>query len=490
VPKSRVGVHTFSECKDLWEQMDTASQEQAIQLASVVWNTPVHEIGDSVPAELLQELDSEGIIDQDDGKWRFAPAEMLFYLRAIDLIDSLALHSRQSEEVLRELEQFIDSARDDSINGFRDYRQVVSFVLAELVNKHGREDLLESAISEGIQEQQFWRFYDMVCSSLPILEISVQNLAKILKVAERRAKGDLAGGRAYAAVEHLGRLRPNFAFQLVDHLVGSPDKISAGFLERLLTGIAKSSPENFDVVKARCGEWLESREEPICQAGICCSQNLILDSNLDPEELLSRFDSLSAKPDDVRFTLAIAVATLGAHLEERSEDCLDMLQRLKALGPVDSITYGIAYALSRVTDEIALGYKITSLTLLEDVPAENKGTIKHIGQVLYPIAHLFPAKVWDYLRRWIVSHDGEESTAEHDMFLPTIQDAYQRDPDLGRRVLTSWFSAPDLRLVEEARLVLTELRICTFDAEIISSMPLLVHRGGNCPPVKGWYNGL
>lgn len=254
MPKSRVGVHTFPECKDLWEQMDTASQEQAIQLASVVWNTPVHEIGDSVPAELLQELDSEGIIDQDDGKWRFAPAEMLFYLRAIDLIDSLALHSRQSEEVLRELEQFIDSARDDSINGFRDYRQVVSFVLAELVNKHGREDLLESAISEGIQEQQFWRFYDMVCSSLPILEISVQNLAKILKVAERRAKGDLAGGRAYAAVEHLGRLRPNFAFQLVDHLVGSPDKISAGFLERLLTGIAKSSPENFDVVKARCGE--------------------------------------------------------------------------------------------------------------------------------------------------------------------------------------------------------------------------------------------
>jgi hypothetical protein len=472
--KSRVGTHAFPECREIWEEIDAASQEQTVQIASVAWNTQGHEIDDSVPAKLLRKLDSRGIIEQDDGKWHFALAKMIFYLRAIDLIGSLALHSRQSEEVLRELEQFIDSARDDSINSFKDYRQVVSFVLAELVNEHSRKDVLESAISEDIQEQQFWCFYDLICGSLPILDVGVQKLAKILKAAERRAKGDLAGGRAYAAVEHLGRLRPDFAFQLIDHLVESPDKISAGFLERLLTGIAKSSPENFDVAKARCEAWLESKEESICQAGICCSQNLILDSNLDPEELLSRFDSLSANPDDVRFTLAIAVATLGAHLEERSEDCLDMLQRLKVAGPLDGVTYGIAYALSRVKDDIAIGYKVTCLSLLEDVPAKNKGAVQRIRRVLHPIIDSHPEEVWKYLQRWSVSHEPGEPIAQHDMFLHTIQGVYRHNPDFGRSVLTRWFSAPDLRLVEESRLIIAELEVCAFDAEMISSMPTLV----------------
>jgi hypothetical protein len=73
--KSRAGVHTFPECKHLWEQVDAESQEQAVQLASVIWSTPEHEIGDGMPAELLQELESASIIDQDDGKWRFIPVE-------------------------------------------------------------------------------------------------------------------------------------------------------------------------------------------------------------------------------------------------------------------------------------------------------------------------------------------------------------------------------------------------------------------------------
>ena len=471
MPKSRVGVHTLPQCKDLWGQIDTASQEQAIRLASGVWNTPEHEIGDNVPAELLHELESAGIIDQDNGKWRFAPAEMLFYLQAIDLINSLALKSQQAESVLQELQQVIESARDDPINRFRDCQQVASFILAELVNEHGREDILEFAISDEVQEQRFWDFYYVICSSLPILEINVQNLAKILRAAEQRAGGDLAGGRAYSAVEYLGRFRPDFALQLVDHLVKSADKTSAAFLERLLTGIAKSSPENLNVVIATCKAWLESEEEPLCQAGICCSQNLILDNRWNPDWLFSQFDSLISRSDDVRYTLAVAVTTLGANFEERSEECLGMLKRLKVMGPIDGVTYGVAHALSRVRDEAALRYKVSCLTLLEDVPTANKGTIKRINRLLCPIAHTYPDAVWNYFKRWVQAHDGEESIARHDLFSLTIRDAYQTDPNLGKQRLTRWFSSADLRLVENARSILRELEVYSFDAQEINSLP-------------------
>jgi hypothetical protein len=396
---------------------------------------------------------------------------MLFYLRAIDLIDSLALSSRQAEEVLQKLRQLIESARGDPINKFEDYQQVAGFTLAELVNEYGREDVVEAAISDEIHEQDFWNLYDLICSSLPILELSVQNLGKILRVMEHQARGDLAGGRVYPAAEHLGYFRPGFAFQLVDYLVKSADEISAGVLERLLTGIAKSSPENLDVVIARCKAWLECEEELLCQAGICCSQNLILDNRLDPDWLFSRFDSLVSKSDGVRYTLAVVVATLGADFEERSEECLGMLKRLKVAGPIDGVTYGITYALSRVRDETALSYKVSCLTLLEDVPPANKGTIKRINWLLHPIARSYPDEIWSYLKRWIQAHDGEESIASHDLFSSTIRDTYQTDPKLGEQRLTRWFRSADLRLVEEARSVLGELEVYSFDAKEINSLP-------------------
>jgi len=472
MPKSGISVHRFPECKELWEELDAAGKAAAIQLAYLVWNAPGHKVPEHVPDELIEELQKADIVDQEDGGWRLVPAEILFFLRAIDLIDSLALSSLEAEQVLQELEGLVELAAADRnpVRAVRDYRELLSFIVAQLVNGFGREDILATAISDKVQGTRFWDAYDAICCSLPILDAGVQTTVQFLRSAEERARGDLACGRVYQAAEYLGLFRPDSAFEVVDYLVESADQVTAGFLERLFTGIAKSSPENLDVVATKCEVWLESDEQALCQAAICCSQNLILNDGFDPDYLLSRFDSLAAKSDSVRYTLSIAVATLGANFEERSQECLSMLQRLKAAGPLDGVTYGIAHALSRVKDEMAIDYRVSCLTLLEDVPEDNKATIERIRRILQRIVLSLPAEVWGYLRRWIVSHDGEGSIAEHDMFLHTIQDAHQHDPALGSRVLTHWFSAPDLRLVEEARAIMAELGICAFDAEAVEGM--------------------
>lgn len=207
---------------------------------------------------------------------------------------------------------------------------MVSFVIAQLVNECDRLDLIELVVSEETLNQSFQRFYEPICQALPILELSVENFAAVLRGVANRVQGDLAGVRIYSATEYLGRFRPEFAFELVDSLAAIEDWGTSGFLEKLLTGIAMASPDHFDIVVARSEAWLDSDTGNLCQAALYCLQNLILNGKLEPNRLLSRTDSLASKSmDGFRHALSGVIAILGASFEQCAEECLDVLQRLK-----------------------------------------------------------------------------------------------------------------------------------------------------------------
>jgi hypothetical protein len=79
------------------------------------------------------------------------------------------------------------------------------------------------------------------------------------------------------------------------------------------------------------------------------------------------------------------------------------------------------------------------------------------------------------LKEWVTNHDLEEPIIEYDMFLRQIQKLLVNSDSLTRKILTRWFASSDLRLVEEARMVLSELKIQEFSSNEINSMhPKLV----------------
>lgn len=469
MPTSTIDVHAFLKCSRIWRQIDSARQEQMLDFASVLWTTPEGKVSESVPNELLEELKSQGLLVLEGDRYRFAPPQMLFFLRAVDLIDSLALASRPVDEVLQELADVISSAVPDLLDSFK-RREVAGYVLAQLVNEYGRQDILEFAVSEEMPERRFWALYEPICNSLPALELDVESYAKILRAMADRTRGDLAAGGEYSAAECLGRIRPGFASMLADHMADSEGENRVGLLRSLLTGIARSSPDGLDATAAKCELWLDSDEERLCQAALACAENLIPDDKLDMEWLLSRVDAVVRKSDGVRYTLAVVITALGAKLHDYSDECLRILEQLKGRGPADRISHGIASALSHARDGVSIDYSISCLSMLEDVPVTDKGTIEWIGWVLYPIAHAVPRAVWCYLERWIQARRREQSVADHNMFLSRIRDAYRQQPDLGTQVLTRWFASSDLRLVEEARSILVELKIQGFDAAEVKAM--------------------
>jgi len=470
MPVTSVAVHAFPECKDIWTQLDSTSQKQVLALGSRIWDAPENEVGESISKE-LHELESRGVLVQEDGKWCFTLPQMLFFVQSINLIDSLSLHSRTADELLHDLGELFWTARPHSFRRHRDYQNLVSFVIAQLVNEFDRLDLIESVVSEETMKQDFWQFYEPICQALPILELSIESFTTVLRDVANRVQGDLTDVRIYSATEYLGRFRPEFAFKLVDSFAAIEDWGTSGFLEKLLTGIAMASPDYFDIIVARSEAWLDSDIGNLCQAALYCLQNLILNGKLEPNRLLSRADSLASKSiDGFRHALSSVIAILGASFEQCAEKCLNILQRLKEEGPLDQVAHGIAVALSQIRDNAAFDFKTSCLPLLTDVPIANKVTIKKIGWLLYPIAHSCPGEVWKYLEGWILAHQLEESITEHNLFLSTVQNAYKCDPNLGSLVVTRWFASPDLRLVEEARSILRELKIHGFAAREINSM--------------------
>jgi hypothetical protein len=463
-----VAVHTFPECRVVWMNLDSSTQELVLTFAARIWDAPEREVDDS-SLESLRELETMALIVQEDGEWRFAIPQMLFYAQSISLIKSYSMDPLPASDLLRILEEV--SCRGDlhSPRRYADWRTLVSFIIAQLVNEHGRFDVLELFVAQETSNQHFWLLQDMVCDSLAILDLTVRQLAVVMKAIAVRAQGDWAGGRVHSAAEYLGYLRPDFARKLIDHFRAGDGWESVGFLERLMTGVARASESHRDAVIAEAEVWLDSDQGGLCQAAVYLGWNLIANGRLQPEWLLSRVGSLISRSEEaITYATSRVITELGARYAEHSEECLCILARLKELGPLGQVTYAISAALAH-GDHGALEYNMSCLRLLVDVPIANKGTIDNIGWILFPIARDHPAQVWSYLERWILGHELDESVSEHKMFLSTIEHVHRCHPGSSAAVLTRWFSSSDLRLVEEARNVLRELGIEAFDPRVIKS---------------------
>jgi hypothetical protein len=472
VPITSTPIHALPECENIWARLDSKDREILLDSGLRISDTPGSALDEIVPADHLRKLESKGVLIQEGGEWRFTLPQMLLFIRSIDLIDSLALHSRPTDELLQELIELLRTTQDQSLNRFKERSVLVGFIIARLINTFGRIDVLESIVSQETAKHLFWEFYSPICDALPILDLSAESFVAVFRQLGDRTKGDLAGGRIFSAPEHLGLFRPELALELVDLLTAAEDWETVGFVEKLMTGVAYSSADHLDLVVATCESWLSCDNERLCQAAIYCSQNLILGGKLEPDWLLLRVAPfISQSTHNIRFALAVAISTLGVRFRERSGECLGFLSQLKERESEGEVSHGIAIALAH-RDEAPLEYRVSCLALLTDAPAANKGTIREIGWLLYPIAHSHPREVWGYLEKWILAHDYREaSIVEHDMFLSTIQDAYQCDLNLGTIVLTRWFASPDQRLVEEARSILQELKVVGFAPQEIGSMP-------------------
>lgn len=329
-------------------------------------------------------------------------------------------------------------------------------------------DLLVSKDAEGVD---FWSFYEPICDALPVLNQDKEDSASLLIAITARVGQDLHAGRVFLAAHRLGTLRPQRAFELIDLFADMEDSDSSRLLASLVTGIAKSSPENRQAVTALCQEWIGSARESLCEAGLQCLHDLVFTGGVESGWLLARVEALvPTSTDRVRAVIAQVIASLGVSFDQHSQDCLKQLRGLKERGPKDQVAHGIASALAYVRDNAALDYQVSCLSLLTDIPLANKGTIRLIRDLLHSITRSEPAEAWKYVEKWILAHEQDRSVAEHDVFLDTIQDAFRRDADLGRKFLTRWFVSPDLHLVEQTRTVLHELEIQSFCAEEVRAM--------------------
>jgi hypothetical protein len=472
MPITSTPVHALPECESVWAQLDSKDLAILLDFGSRIWDTYESTLDEIVPADRLPELESKGVLIQQNGEWRFALPQMLFFIQAVDLIDSLVLHSQPADELFQELAELLRVASEQPPNRFKERSALIAFIIARLVNTFSRVDVLECVLAEETPRDILWQFHDPICDAVPVFDLDAESFVAVFRQMAERTKGDLAGGRIFSAVEYLGLFRPGLALELVDLLTTVGDWETVGFLEKLMTGVANSSADHFDSVVATCESWLSCGNERLCRAAIYCSQNLILGSKLEPDWLLLRVAPLTPQStENMRFTLAVAISNLGVRFRERSGECLSFLSQLKERESEGEVSHGIAIALAH-KDEAPLEYRVSCLALLTDVPAANKGTIRRIGWFLYPVARSHPKEVWKYLEEWILAHDYREaSIVEHDMFLSRIQDAYQCDSNLGTIVLTRWFASPDQRVVEEARSVLRELRIPGFASQEVASMP-------------------
>ncbi len=472
MPLTRIPVHAFPECQDSWSQLDSSIQNLTLDVALEAWSNPQSDFGDLITPKSLTTLETKGVLFQEDGSWEFELFQMLYFVQAINVIEKESLGSQPTDELIKGIDKMLRAVESQSFERIKEHRILVSFILAQLVNGCGRSDILDPIDSLRISQFSFWQLYEAISDALPILELDPEALAQTFKKLTSREEGSAALGKLYSAATYLGRFRPVLAFNLVELFAAAKDPAPAIFLERLLIGIAGSSPENFDVVVARCEAWMNSDETALCQSAIGCCRNLILSGKLETDWLLSRARSLVSRPsDELRYTLAVSVAVLGASLEACAPECLEILTILDATDSRDHVVNGIAGALSFERTEHALNFAISCLPLLTDIPLENKETIKRICDMLYPLAHYSPEDVWNFLGHWIVAHEQpQDPIVGHDMFLLTIQALQQNDLIGSQRTLTLWFSSPDLRLVEQARLTIQELGIHDFASDEIGAM--------------------
>ena len=350
-------------------------------------------------------------------------------------------------------------------------RSLTTYAFIHLINMFTRFDLLDEIASGDLPDRDFWNSSIYFKDAIPFLEIDIHQFGNFLISIADKGKGDLAGSAVYGATEQIGITRPEIARELVDYFSNIDNPIIIGFIESLMTGIANNSKELINEVISQCETWFYSENSILAQSALYTLQNLVVQQKYDVNQFIEQITSIiDTQYEDLRVGFSSALTRIGHVQENDGEEILQLLRQLKQLGPVGKILHGIAFSLSGERNIDKFGLECLQLTV--DTPLEQKGTIRQIDLILYPLSENDPKLVWDFLEEWIKHHNFEEPISQHDIFLNRIKQLYGVSNDTAVQVLTRWFVSPDLRLVEESRLILRELNIHGFYIEIINQLTI------------------
>ncbi len=254
MPMTLVSVHAYPECKDMWQQLDAKDREQVLRFAASLWDMSAAELTAGELDDDIRKLAEKGLLVSDGDKWRFQQPRMSTFAQSINLIETLSLHSKTSNEIWQNLFELLRPKLDRTTEIW----EILAFVLACLVNEFKRVDLPETIVSEKISPQQFWLLADPLCQSLPILDLGLDAIARIFAGLTAKKQRDLMIVSAHGSAEYLGRFRPEIASQLITNLVATADPHAAEFVPDLATGVAENSEAYLKVIIAMSETWLDS----------------------------------------------------------------------------------------------------------------------------------------------------------------------------------------------------------------------------------------
>jgi len=458
---------SYFECKEIFDKLEPNEVDLFLNACKLLWSSKskakviVHDNLETIARK-------SNLLAHEDQEWHFINPDLLFFGQALNLINQRDLSSIPTEELLQIL---IDNLRDHEDHDFPEQKKLTTYTFVHLINVFKRIDLLDAIYSDELSDRIFWNTHTFFRDAIPLLDIDINHLGNFLISVAERGKGDLVGSAVYGATEQIGLTRPEIGYELIDFFSQVDNPVVVGFIESLMTGIANNSDEQIKNVISKCESWLYSENPILAQSGLYSLQNLVVQRKYDANLFVEHITRLIDTPfEDLRIGFSFALTRVGLVHDQVGEEAIELLQRLKQIGPSGKVVHGISSSLSRERSINNFGLGCLQLTV--DTPIEQKGTIQQIDMILYPLSESNPMLVWDFLEQWIKHHDSEEPISQHDVFLNRIQHLYGVSIETAVQVLTSWFVSPDLRLVEESRLILRELNIYGFYIEIINQLTI------------------
>ena len=455
------------ECRDIFDKLETHEINIFLEACDLLWNIK------SKPKDIVEETlekiaTKSNFMVRDNDEWKFINPELLYFGQALNIIYDRELNTIQSGESLQIL---FENLRNNEEHDFLEQKKATTYAFIHLINMFKRFDLLDEISSNDLSDRGFWNSNTFFQDAIPFLEIDIHQLGNFLISVAEKGKGDLAGSSVYGATEQIGLTRPEIGRELTDYFSQVDNPIVIEFIQSLMTGIANNSEELIKEVISQCESWFYSENSILAQSALYSLKNLVVQQKYDVNRFIEHISSIFDTPnEDLRVGFSFALTRIGLVHERVGEEALKLLQQLMQIGPIGKILHGIVSSLSRERNINNFG--IGCLQLSVNTPLEQKGTIQQIDMILYPISESNPKFVWDFLDEWIKQHDSEEPISQHDIFLNRIQQLYSVSIETAVQVLTSWFVSPDLRLVEESRLILRELNIHGFYIEIINQLTI------------------
>lgn len=453
---------SFYLCKEIFDKLEPNEIDLFLSACELIWNIkskPKNTNHDNL-VTIARKIN---LLVHEDDEWHFINPDLLFFGQALNFINIRSINSVPSEEAFQIL---IENLRENEEHDFPEQKKLTTYAFAHLINIFKRTDLLDAISSDTLSDRIFWNTHTFFRDGIPLLDIDIIQFGNFLISVAERGRGDIAGSAVYGATEQIGLTRPEIGYELINFFSQEDNPVVVGFIESLMTGIANNSDEQTINVISQCESWLHSGNSILAQSALYSLQNLAVQQKYDANLFIEHITKLIDTPfEDLRIGLAFALTRLGLVHEQVGEEAFELLQQLKHLGPSGRVVHSISSSLSRERKLNKFG--IACLKLIVDTPVEQKGTIKNIDAILYPISEVNPMFVWDFLEQWIKQHESKEPISQHDIFLNRIENLYSVSSNIAISVLTHWFISPDLRLVEESRLILRELNIQSFSTETI-----------------------